>query len=102
MKMMLIKNGRVIDPMSRKNEVCNILIDEDIIAKIGSNIDDGGVDEIIDAGGKIVSPGLIDVHVHLRDPGLTYKEDFLTGSKAAARWATKPVSGRTNCCATNR
>ena len=83
--MMLIKNGRVIDPMSRKNEVCNILIDEDIIAKIGSNIDDGGVDEIIDAGGKIVSPGLIDVHVHLRDPGLTYKEDFLTGSKAAAR-----------------
>lgn len=83
--MMLIKNGRLIDPMSRKNEVCNILIDEDIIVKIGSSIDDSEVDEVIDAEGRIVSPGLIDVHVHLRDPGLTYKEDFLTGSKAAAR-----------------
>lgn len=83
--MMLIKNGRVIDPESKTDEKADILIDGEIIKKIEKNIDEEGIDEIIDAEGKIVSPGLIDVHVHFRDPGLTYKEDISTGSKAAAR-----------------
>ncbi len=83
--MMLIKNGRVIDPGSKKDEVLDILINENIIVKIEKNIDMEGIDTIIDARGKVVAPGLIDVHVHFRDPGLTYKEDIQTGSMAAAR-----------------
>lgn len=99
--MMLIKNGRIIDPESKRNETADILIDGDIIAKIENDIDADGIDEIIDAKGRIVSPGLIDVHVHFRDPGLTYKEDIQTGSEAAARGGfttvvcmanTKPVA----------
>lgn len=82
---MLVKNGRVIDPESQRDETADILIDGDVIAEIGKNIDTVGIDEVIDAGGLIVSPGLIDVHVHFRDPGLTYKEDIHTGSRAAAR-----------------
>lgn len=83
--MMLIKNGRIIDPESKRDKKADILIDGEIIKKIEKNIKEEGIDEIIDAEGKIVSPGLIDVHVHFRDPGLTYKEDILTGSRAAAR-----------------
>lgn len=83
--MILIKNGRVMDPESKTDERADILIDGDIIRKIGKNIDIEGSIEIIDAEGMIVCPGLIDVHVHFRDPGLTYKEDISTGSKAAAR-----------------
>lgn len=82
---MLIKNGRVIDPKSSRDEILDILIDGEIIKRIEKNINVDGIDEIIDAEGKIVAPGLIDVHVHFRDPGLTYKEDIQTGSKAAAR-----------------
>lgn len=85
--MILIKNGRIIDPESNRDEVTDILIDGEIIIKIEKNIDIKGIDEvkIINAEEKIVSPGLIDVHVHFRDPGLKYKEDIQTGSKAAAR-----------------
>lgn len=82
---MLIKNGRVIDPESNRDEIADILIEGELIKRIDKDIDTEGIDEIIDAKGKIVSPGLIDVHVHFRDPGLTYKEDIQTGSKAAAR-----------------
>jgi len=83
--MILIKNGRLIDPESKRDEVTDILIDGEIIKKIEKNIDLKGIDEVINAEGKIVSPGLIDVHVHFRDPGLTYKEDIQTGSRAAAK-----------------
>lgn len=83
--MMLIKNGRVIDPESNRDEITDILIDGQIIKRIDRDIDTEGIDEIINAEGKIISPGLIDVHVHFRDPGFTYKEDIETGSMAAAR-----------------
>ncbi|WMJ77976.1 MULTISPECIES: dihydroorotase [unclassified Sedimentibacter] len=83
--MMLIKNGRIIDPESRRDEVADILIEDKIIKKIDKNINEEGIDCIIDAEGMVVSPGLIDVHVHFRDPGLTYKEDITTGSRAAAK-----------------
>ncbi len=82
---MLIKNGRVIDLESKKDEITDILIQGDTIIKIENNININGMDTVIDAGGKIVAPGLIDVHVHFRDPGFTYKEDIQTGSMAAAR-----------------
>lgn len=83
--MLLIKNGRIIDPYSGMDEVADILAEDDKIVKIAENI---SVDEeciIVDASGMVVAPGLIDVHVHFRDPGFTYKEDIHTGSMAAAR-----------------
>ncbi len=83
--MMLIKNGRIIDPESKRDEVADILIEDKIIKKIDNDISTEGIDCIIDAEGMIVSPGLIDVHVHFRDPGFTHKEDIITGSKAAAK-----------------
>lgn len=80
---MLIKNGRVIDPKTGFDKVCDIKIKDGKIVEVSTAIDDES-DEVIDATGKIVAPGLVDVHVHFRDPGYTYKEDILTGAKAAA------------------
>ncbi|MFA7550164.1 MAG: dihydroorotase, partial [Sedimentibacter sp.] len=80
---MLIKNGRIIDPESKRDEIADILVEEGIITKIHKNIDIK--DEVFNAKGKIIAPGLIDVHVHFREPGFEYKEDILSGSKAAAR-----------------
>lgn len=83
--MILIKNGRLIDPLSKKNEVLDIAIEDGKIKEIGKIEINEKFKEIIDAKGYVVSPGLIDVHVHFRDPGFTYKEDILTGAKSAAR-----------------
>ncbi|WP_282923659.1 dihydroorotase [Mediterraneibacter massiliensis] len=82
--MILIKNGRVIDPKSGTDETLDILIEEGKIAGIGKYKRSNEYERIIEAEGKIVAPGLIDVHVHFRDPGLTYKEDIESGAKAAA------------------
>lgn len=83
--MILIKNGRVIDPKNNIDEKLDIIIKGERIYKIGHFQDNGEYEKIIDAEGKIVSPGLIDVHVHFRDPGFTYKEDIFTGAEAAAK-----------------
>ena len=82
---MIIKGGRIIDPISRTDEVLDIRIEKGIIAEIEKNIDEKKYpnEEIINASGKVLVPGLIDVHVHFRDPGQTYKEDLKTGSQAA-------------------
>ncbi len=82
--MILIKNGRLIDPMTKRDEVVDILIEENKIKKIG-DIKEESFEKIIDAKGMVVAPGLIDVHVHFRDPGFTHKEDILSGAKSAAR-----------------
>lgn len=83
--MILIKNGRVIDPESGRDEFADILVDDGKIAQIGKNFDVPDEKVVIDAGGCVVSPGLIDVHVHFRDPGFEYKEDIHSGSMAAAK-----------------
>lgn len=81
--MILIQNGRVIDPASGLDSVLDVLVGDDgRIAAIGSGA--GGADTVIDATGLIVAPGLVDTHVHFRDPGLTYKEDIVTGAASAA------------------
>lgn len=81
--MLLLKNGVLLDPYTETEQRQDILIDDQgVIAAIAPNITEPA--EIIDLTGKTVSPGLVDVHVHFRDPGLTYKEDILTGAAAAA------------------
>lgn len=80
----LIKNGKVIDPKSKTNKVLDIYIDNGVIEEIGENLDYSGAEiEIIDAKGKTVAPGFVDMHCHLRDPGQEYKEDIETGTKSA-------------------
>ena len=79
----IIKNGRVLDPANRLDKVCDILIEDGKIAKVGADLSAAGA-EIINAAGKVVVPGLIDMHVHLREPGQEAKEDFVSGSRAAA------------------
>lgn len=80
---MIIKSGRLIDPKSNRDEVLDIKIKNGKIFEIGKNLESSDSEEIIDAKGKIVVPGFIDVHVHFRDPGQTQKEDLETGSQAA-------------------
>ncbi|MDD3277640.1 MAG: dihydroorotase [Lachnospiraceae bacterium] len=80
----LIKQGHVVDPDTKLDEVSDIFIEEDKIKEVGKNLK-VRADAVIDAKGLIVMPGLIDLHVHLRDPGLTYKEDIASGSAAAAK-----------------
>jgi dihydroorotase len=82
---LLIRNGKVIDPASGLNGVMDILLDNGKVDSIGSRLEVEDVDRIIDAKGLCVCPGLVDMHVHLRDPGQTYKEDIVTGTAAAAR-----------------
>ena len=80
----LIKNGRVIDPENGIDKVTDIFVDKGVISEIGDNLELEGIEmEVIDAKGKIVTPGLVDMHCHLRDPGQEYKEDIETGTRAA-------------------
>lgn len=83
--MLLIKNGLVIDPGSNLCEKMDVLIKDGKIERIANKITSEVQSHIIDAQGCIVAPGLVDVHVHFRDPGFTYKEDIETGAKAAVR-----------------
>lgn len=81
----LIKGGNVIDPANGINEVTDVYIDKDVIVEIGTDLDPDGLDiNVIDATGMVVAPGLIDMHVHLREPGFEYKEDIESGTRAAA------------------
>lgn len=85
---MIIKNGLVVDPALGLSEKMDLAIENGTILKIGKNIDTDQVSndtEILDATGLVVAPGLIDTHVHFRDPGFTYKEDLHTGALAAAK-----------------
>lgn len=79
----LIKNGYVINPDNDFEGISDIFIENGVIKEVGENIN-FPADEVIDATGKKVIPGLVDMHVHLRDPGFIHKEDILTGCEAAA------------------
>lgn len=82
--MTLIKNARVIDPKSGLDELLDIGIENGKIIEIGQ-LSGNANDRIIDACGLVAAPGLIDVHVHFREPGFTHKEDILSGAAAAAK-----------------
>lgn len=84
--MLLIKNGYVIDPQNNLEGKMDILVENGKIKEIASVINqENNTCNIIDAAGYIVSSGLVDVHVHFRDPGFTYKEDIFSGAQAALR-----------------
>lgn len=80
----LIKEGRVIDPMNKTDEVADIVISNGKVERIGKGLTEKAA-ELIDAKGKIVAPGLIDIHVHLREPGREDEETVLSGARSAIR-----------------
>ncbi len=81
----IIKGGRIIDPKTKTDKISDVYIEDGIIKTIAENIDAENDATVIDAKGKIVAPGLIDMHCHLREPGYEYKEDIESGTKAAAK-----------------
>lgn len=91
----LIQNGHVIDPHTKRDECCDVLIEDDRIKRVAEKID-VKTDRVIDARGCYVMPGFIDLHVHLRDPGLEYKETLETGGKAAARGGVTTICAMPN------
>ena len=97
---LLIKNGTIVDPVGLLSGKRDLLLENGVIVMISEHIEDACA-QVIDAAGLHISAGLIDMHVHLRDPGLTYKEDIISGSLAAAHGGftavacmpnTKPVA----------
>ncbi len=95
MSSLLIQNGRVVDPSQNLDTVCDILIENGVISKIGNKISDKA-DKIFDAKNKVVAPGFIDIHVHFREPGFEGKETILTGMRSAAKGGFTGV-----CCMPN-
>ena len=107
---LLLTNCHVVDPSQKMDGVCNILIEDrkirEIQAQAAKSKGQGtkgnkeqkpaGIDDVIDAGGMIVMPGLVDMHVHLREPGFEYKETIRTGTEAAVRGGITSV-----CCMPN-
>ncbi len=95
--MLLIKNGTIVNPAKGQHEVADILVDQGKVVKIGHDLDTKGQDvETVDAKGLFVTPGLIDMHVHLREPGQEAKEDIYTGTKAAAAGGITRVATMAN------
>src|ERR1700694_3324670 len=96
--MLLIKNGRVVDPASKLDATRDIFIDGEIISEIGApgKTKSPGEAEIFDAAGLVIAPGFIDMHVHLREPGQESSETIETGTRAAARGGFTAV-----CCMPN-
>ncbi len=107
--MLLIENGYMIDPKSGLEGNYDILTEGDRIVRIGKHLreelDEASLKscESIDASGLLVAPGLVDVHVHFRDPGFTYKEDILSGANAAAKggFTTVVLMANTKPCVDN-
>ena len=92
---LLIKNGHVVNPENDLNAVQDVLIENDRIIKVADSVRDDA-DTVLDAKGMYVMPGFIDLHVHLRDPGLTYKETLETGGMAAARGGVTTICAMPN------
>ena len=111
--MLLIKNTHMIDPASGTDARKDILIQDDKIIKIADSVtekeaavfsgEEADMLQVIDAGGMIAAPGLVDAHVHFREPGFEHKEDIRTGARAAAAGGVTTVvlMANTNPCVDN-
>ena len=95
MEKLLIRGGRVIDPANGIDAVLDVRIEDGRIAEVAPGLSADGA-RIIEAAGRVVAPGFIDMHCHLRDPGQEYKEDIVSGTRAAARGGFTGV-----CCMPN-
>ncbi len=95
MSRLVVKNGRVIDPASNLDRVCDVAVEDGLIQHIGENLSAPGAEEF-DASGLIVAPGFIDMHVHLREPGFEHAETIESGSRAAAAGGFTSI-----CCMPN-
>lgn len=95
MSKLLLRNGRVLDPASRRDQVADVLLSDGLIAEVGRDLDRTGA-EVFDATGLVVAPGFIDMHVHLREPGFEHAESIESGSRAAAAGGFTSV-----CCMPN-
>ncbi|MDQ2843072.1 MAG: dihydroorotase [Acidobacteriota bacterium] len=95
MKKLVIKNGRLVDPTREFDHVTDLALEDGFVRQIGQNIDATG-SEVFDASGLVVTPGFIDMHVHLREPGFEHAETIETGSRAAAAGGFTSI-----CCMPN-
>lgn len=92
---LVLKNARLIDPQLDLDQVADIVISDGYIAQVGPDLDVDGA-EAIDLSGKIVIPGMVDIHVHLREPGFELKEDIASGTRAAAHGGFTAVCAMPN------
>jgi dihydroorotase len=97
----LLRGGRVLDPASNLDGQADVLLIDGRIAEIGKGLAARGGARTLDLGGMLVVPGLVDLHVHLREPGQEYKEDLVTGTRAAARGGFTTVCCMPNTVPTN-
>jgi dihydroorotase len=81
---LLIRNGHVVDPASSMDAIQDVLVADGRIERVGRDLPAGPDTTVLDATGKLVCPGFIDIHVHLREPGYEYKETVASGTRAAA------------------
>ena len=93
----VLRNGHVVDPANGIDEICDVLIDDGTIAEVAvyNNLLPPGA-TVVDCAGKVVAPGLIDMHVHLRVPGQEYKEDVRSGTRAAANGGFTAIACQPN------
>src|ERR1700752_4935089 len=98
---LLIRNGRVVDPANGVDAPGDVLVQDGRIARVGPGLDAPAGTEVVDAGGRVIAPGLIDIHVHLREPGQEYKETIATGTAAAAAGGFTAVAAMPNTIPVN-
>lgn len=92
----LLKNGRIIDPSQDLDMIGSVTIVDDQIDQVGENVDERDAIETYDCTGMWITPGLVDLHVHLREPGFSYKETIISGTQAAAAGGFTTI-----CCMPN-
>ena len=92
----LLKGAHVVDPQVNIDGICDVRIDGTNISEVGQNLEPHADETVIDASGKYLVPGLVDMHVHFRDPGFEYKETIETGSRAAVHGGFTDVATMPN------